>query len=71
MTAQGSMQEQLRAAIAKDGRSINQLHKDAAIGLGPLQRFVARKHGCTVTTAEKLVAALGLVLVLKPARKGR
>ena len=65
-----TLEEQLRRAIERDGRSIYALARDSGLGIGPLQRFVARQHGMTLTSAEKLAAALGMTLRLTR-KKGR
>ncbi len=59
-----STAEQLRRAIKRDGRSIRRLALDSGLHIGPLQRFVAKEHGMTLTSAEKLVGALGLQLTI-------
>ncbi len=69
MARRTDIQEQLRRAIKRDSRSLYALARDAGLGIGPLQRFVAREHGMTLTSAEKLATALGLVLTLTPAER--
>ena len=71
MSKRTLIEKQLRAAIAKDRRSIYRLAVDAGLGIGPTQRFAAGEAGCTLRTATKLCNALGLVLVLQPAKRGR
>ncbi len=59
------MADQLRRAIKKDGRSLYAIRKASTLkSIGPLQRFVAREHGLTLSSAEKLADSLGLKLVL-------
>ncbi len=62
--------DQLRRAIKKDGRSLYAIAKQSGLTVSALQRFVAKEHGMTLLSAEKLVDALGLRLTLTK-QKGR
>ncbi len=67
-----SIEDQLRAAIEKDPRSLYRIARDAQLGIGPTQRFAASIHGITMRSAVKMAATLGLELKLvrRSKRKG-
>ncbi len=69
MAKQKSIEDQLRAAIKKDGRSIYAIARDAGLGIGPTQRFAASIHGITMRNAVKMAATLGLELKLVHAKR--
>lgn len=51
---------QLRAAIAKDGRSAYQLARDSGVAQQIITRFMRGKRDVTLATAAKLAQALGV-----------
>ena len=63
-----SLKVQLTQAIRRDGRSLYAIAKAAGIAIGPLQRFMAKQHGATLDTADKLAKALRLRIVLREDR---
>ena len=64
MAKQRPLVDQLRRAIREDGRSIYALAKASKLHIGPIQRFVAREHGMTCDSADRLCAALGVEIRL-------
>ena len=72
MAKQKPIEDQLRAAIKNDGRSLYAIARDAKLGIGPTQRFAASIHGITMRNAVKMAATLGLELKLvrRSKRKG-
>lgn len=57
-----NVSEQLRAAIAKDGRSIRALAADARVTHQQIGRFLSHERDISLATAAKLAEALGLSL---------
>ncbi|MBK9120700.1 MAG: helix-turn-helix transcriptional regulator [Phycisphaerales bacterium] len=55
--------ETLRAALAADGRGVNELGRASGVGGGIVSRFLRGERGVSLTVAGKLASALGLVLV--------
>lgn len=64
MAKRKSIEDQLRAAIKSDERSLYRIARDAELGIGPTQRFAASVHGITMRNAVKLATTLGLELKL-------
>ena len=60
--------EQLRRTISEDGRSLYAIAKASGLHIGPIQRFVAREHGMTCDSADRLCAALGVEIRLMKRR---
>jgi transcriptional regulator with XRE-family HTH domain len=54
--------EQLREAIRKDGRSLNQIGKLSGVDAARLSRFLRGKRDLTFEAVEKVCRLLGLVL---------
>ena len=57
-----TLTEQLREAIQKDGRSLNQLGKDCGVDAARLSRFVRGERGLSVDAIDRIAAALKLRL---------
>lgn len=55
--------EQLREAIRQSGESLNHLGKRSGVDSARLSRFMRGQRGLTLTAAEKLCDALGLLLI--------
>lgn len=71
-----TLSEAIRDAIRRDGRSLYALSKDSGVSRPQVTRFVNGTRTLTLPVADKLCAALGLVLrsarSAKPtAKKGR
>jgi plasmid maintenance system antidote protein VapI len=54
--------DQLRKAIAGDGRTLYRLAKESGITPSVLGRFIANERGLTTTTLDKLVEVLAVEL---------
>jgi DNA-binding phage protein len=54
--------EQLREAIRKSGRSLNQIGKDAGVGSDRLSRFMREERHLRSDAIDRLCTALGLRL---------
>ena len=57
-----TLTEQLLAAIADSGLSVNRLSKDSGVEQSSLQRFVTGERDMRLSNANKLAACLGLHL---------
>jgi len=64
------LDETMRRAIQRDGRTLYRLARDSGVNSAILGRFVRRERGLTLETASRLCQALGLELRPKPRRKG-
>lgn len=62
---------ELREAMKRDGRSLNQLARDSDVDVSALSRFQTGERGLGVESAARLAAALGMELNLKPAARKR
>lgn len=62
---------ELRKAIRSDGRSLNQLARDAGCDPAQLSRFLRGQRGLTTDAVEKLCNLLKLELRPKRTRKAR
>jgi DNA-binding phage protein len=62
MDASNDIRRQLRDAIARSGRSLNQLAQDAGVSDSQLSRFMRGERTLTMETAAALCRALGLHL---------
>jgi len=60
---------ELRKAITGDGRSLNQLARDAGCDVAAISRFVRGQRGLLTDSVEKLCDALKLELRPKRTRK--
>jgi len=63
------LEKHIREAIKDSGLTIYRLAKDSGVSQPVLCRFVNRKRGINLTTASKLLEALGLELVQKKNKK--
>jgi transcriptional regulator with XRE-family HTH domain len=61
----------LRAAIAARGLTAAALGRAAGVDSGVVKRYLERKRGLTLATADKLAAALGLRLVAPHVGRGQ
>ena len=66
----GDVVEELKRAIAQDGRSFNQLGRDAAIDPGQISRFVRGMRDLSLSAAGRVCRALGLELRPKGKKRG-
>ena len=57
------LENQIRKAIQRSGRSVYRLAKDSGVSQPVLCRFVNGQRGINLTTASKLVETLDLKLV--------
>ena len=57
------MIKQLREAIRRSGRSLNQLGQECGVGPDRLSRFMQGKRTLTLPAAEKICRVLGYELV--------
>ncbi len=57
-----SVVEQLREAIRKDGRSLNQLSKDSGVDVSSLSRFIRGERDLKFEIVERVCRQLRLVL---------
>jgi len=64
-----SIEQQLQAAIKRDGRTLYELQKASGVDRGVLSRFIAGERTITLRTAGRIAKVLGLEL--KPNRKLR
>ena len=55
-----TLSEQLRAAIAESGQSLQQLAQESGVDVAALSRFVRGERTLTMTTADRLAAYLKL-----------
>jgi hypothetical protein len=69
--ASQAISEQLRAAILSASESRYQISVQTGVAASVLSRFVNRKQGIDLATADKLAAYLGLELRPKAKRKAR
>ena len=60
-----SMNEQLRDAIERSGKSRYRISLESGVSQAVLSRFVNGHADLTVATAEKLCKAIGAELILK------
>ncbi len=67
--ATNNLEDQIRRAIKKGKWTAYRLSKDTGIHHTVISRFINGERSLTLTTASKLVEALGLELVEK--KKGR
>src|SRR5262249_4603653 len=68
---EGLLNQQLRAAIAGSGLSLNQLGKKCQVAASQLSRFVRGQRDLTTTAAGRVCEALGLKLAPGKAKKGK
>ncbi len=61
-TTPKGLSDVLRAAIARDTRTDYRLAKDAGVAPITIGRFMRKERDLRLATAEKIAAALGLVL---------
>jgi ribosome-binding protein aMBF1 (putative translation factor) len=52
----------IRKAIRASGLSLYAVAQDSGVNVAPIQRFMAREHGLTVDSAEKVGRVVGLEL---------
>jgi DNA-binding phage protein len=64
-----SLTLQLREAIRASGRSLRDLESTTGINRSQISRFLRGERDLTLTTAEQLIKALGLKLVIEPPAK--
>jgi hypothetical protein len=57
-----SLEDQLRQAIEQSGMTCYAIGKATGIDKGTLSRFMARKAGLSLASANSLIAVLGLEL---------
>ena len=67
----GTIAEQLKQAIERSGKSRYRISNESGIAQAVLSRFVNGERDLKLETADKLIAALGLQVVLesKPQKK--
>ena len=66
------MLQQIRAAVEAGDKSRYRLAKESGISEGQLSRLMSGERGLSVANVEKLAAALGLEIIIRPkGRKGR
>ncbi len=57
-----SIEEQLQAAIRRDGRTLYELQVESGVDRGVLSRFVAGERTITMRTAGHIARTLGIEL---------
>ena len=70
MARRVSWNDVIRKRIKASGLSLYRIAKDSGVNVAPLQRFMARQHGLTLDSAEKIGRLVGLELG-PVKRKGR
>lgn len=75
-----SWNQVIRKAIRDSGLSLYAVARDSGCNVAPIQRFMAKEHGMTVETLERVAPIVGIELRVKrrpkskarrPERKGR
>ena len=65
-----TINELLREAIERDGRSLSELARVSGVDKGQLSRFMRSERGLTLTSVDALLAALGVECRFVMRRKG-